>query len=330
MPSLNSLNLSAAIMHFILAIGFSIYFAILNNKYENTSIQGVELSIRDHGLSLTETKGIPCNNDATKYCISGNTPCVSNDFTYCDTSCNCVSSKWESQSSQKVDIKVLQGLLVSFFFITGSFHLYYYLGNGNPDDAPSFRNGYSRAIKNSNNFYRWIEYSITATMMLYIIALTSGVKDTNIYLLLFATNVTMISLGQQVEVAVRDGKSWWLPMITSFLLLISEFVVITRSFWQRLGQVNDFLKSSTNSSITGGRTIPEWLKAMIIVLFLLFSCFGIVSLYGAYYYKYAEYREEFYESIEKYYIILSFVAKATLGVFIAYGTSQRQKGWNQN
>lgn len=308
MLSLDCLNLSAAIMHFVLAISFIIYFAIINNKFDNTSIQGIELSIRDHDLQLIYLDNGTCQQ--------------SDDLTYCDASGNGVKSDWQSNLSTKVDIKVIQGLLISFFLITGSFHLYYYLGNGNPQYPPSVHNGYSRAIKNSNNFYRWIEYSITATMMLYIIALTSGVKDTNIYLLLFATNVTMISLGQQVEVAVRDGKSWWLPMITSFLLLISEFVVIIRSFWRRLDQVNGFLKENQHSSLTNGRTIPDWLKSMIIVLFLFFSCFGFVSLYGAY-------SRTKYETIEKIYIILSFVAKATLGVFIAYGTAQRQKGWNQ-
>jgi hypothetical protein len=308
MPSLNSLNLSAAIMHFVLAIGFSIYFAVLNNKYPNQPIQGVELSMRDHVLEL---------NDIT------DGSCESSDTTYCDSSGNGIVSEWKSKVTANVDIKVIQGLLVSFFFITGSFHLFYYLGNGNPEDEPTWRNGYSRAIKNSNNFYRWIEYSMTATMMLYIIAYTSGVKDTNIYLLLFATNVTMISLGQTIEVAIRDGKDWKLPMFTSFLLLIMEFVVIIRSFWQRLSQVNSFLTTSTLPSMTNGRTIPSWLNVMIIILFVFFACFGFVSLYGAY-------ANTKYESLEKTYIILSFVAKATLGAFIAYGTAQRQQGWRQN
>jgi hypothetical protein len=323
MPSLNSLNLAAAIMHFLLAIGFSGYFVYMNNTYPNQSIQGVELSMRDHVLELSDISGCtPPNtycdstgrNDDSKKCSPADT--------VCDASGNGITSTWKSQVTANVDIKVIQGLLVSFFLITGSFHLFYYLGNGNPDVPSTWRNAYSRSIQNSNNFYRWIEYSVTATMMLYIIAYTSGVKDTNIYLLLFSTNITMISLGQQVEVAVRDGKPWWVPMITSFILLIMEFVVIIRSFFQRINQVNSFLKNRPPYA-TGSREIPSWLTYMIFILFFFFACFGFVSVYGAY-------SKAKYERIEKFYIILSFVAKATLGAFIAYGTSQRQRGMNRN
>jgi hypothetical protein len=209
-------------------------------------------------------------------------------------------------------------MLIAFFVITGSFHLYYYLGNNElkEGESPTWRTGYTYVIKNQNNFFRWIEYSITATLMLYVIAYTSGVKDTNVYLLLYATNIAMIALGQQVEVAVRDGGDWITPMVTSFLLLFAEFSIIARSFWQRLGQVNAFLEE--NPSFSNGRRIPSWLNAMIIVLFLFFSCFGFLSLY-------ASIRGTPYETVEKGYIILSFAAKATLGMFIAYGTSQRQQ-----
>jgi hypothetical protein len=305
--SLRTLNLSASILHFTLAIAFGIYFANMNNTNPNQPVQGVELTVRDHTLDAQT--------------ITGN--CVPNDTTICDASGNGFQVSWTSALTQTFDIKTIQTMLISFFLITGSFHLYYYLGNEELADGEetTWRTGYTAAIKNQNNFFRWIEYSITATLMLYIIAFTSGVKDTNVYLLLYATNVAMIAMGQQVEVAVRDGKDWTIPMITSFLLLFAEFSVIIRSFWNRLAQVNEFLKE--NPSQTNNAQIPSWLNYMIIVLFLFFSCFGFVSLYGAY-------AKTSYESVEKAYIILSFVAKATLGVFIAYGTGQRQRGWRNN
>ena len=283
--SLRQLNLSAAILHYCLAISFSVYFSHINKKYGNDPVRGVELSMRDHTVKITDT---PDGDKAV----------------------------WESKETMKVDLKVIQGLLISFFFITGTFHLFYYIGNketSNPSQ-PNINNFYSNAIANQNNYFRWIEYSITATMMLYVIAYTSGVKDTNVYLMLFATNITMISLGQSIEVAVRDGKSWWIPMITSFLLLIAEFTVIMRSFWSRLKEVNDYLKTKP---LDENDKIPSWLNVMIVILFVFFSCFGFVSLIGAY-------KHVSYEKIEKIYLILSFVSKASLASFIAYGTGQRQ------
>lgn len=304
MFSLSQLNLYAAILHYLLAIGLTIYFWYINKKYKNQPIQGVELSVRDHAISLKATK---CNTPSIGACNSlGNT----------------VESKWLSNENGTVDVKVVQGMLIAFFLITGSFHLFYYIGDKSGGE-------YQRVIQGQNNYYRWIEYSITSTLMLYIIALVSGVKDTGIYMMLFATNIAMIYLGQIVEEYKRDSPNsnkWILPMTVSFMLLISEFSVIIRDFNKRISQVNDFLvenKNNPDTNLSSGKTIPSWLTYMIWVLFGFFSCFGFISLWGAY-------SNVKYESIEKAYIIASFLAKATLGFFIAYGTGQRQKGWSES
>ena len=103
--------------------------------------------------------------------------------------------------------------------------------------------------------------------MLYIIAFTSGVKDTNIYILLASMNVSMIAMGQLVEENIRDGKNWQLPMFIGFLLLVFEFSVICKDFWIRLGKINDFINQ--NPSYAGTQNIPDWINYMIIVLFIL-------------------------------------------------------------
>jgi len=299
MVSLQDLNLYAAILHYVLAISFLSYFIYLNGQYPNTPVQGVELSLRDHSISIFKQNRCDTNLGP------------------CDSSGNQITASWVSTESGNVDIKTLQGALISFFLITGSFHLFYYLSGKKEDGV------YNKVIENKNNYFRWIEYSITSTLMLYIIALTSGVKDTSIYMTLFSMNVSMIYTGQLVEVAARDGGDWKTPMILGFLLLFSEFSVIARAFWQRLDQVNSYLKNNINDPLTSGQTIPSWLNAMIIILFLFFSCFGFISLYGAY-------NNTPYESIEKWYLIASFGAKATLGLFISYGLGQRVKGWKNN
>ena len=60
---------------------------------------------------------------------------------------------------------------------------------------------------------------------------------------------------------------------------------------------------------------------MIFVMFLFYASFGFISLYGAY-------RGNSYEYaiIERLYILFSFISKASLGIFIAIGISQRQTG----
>jgi hypothetical protein len=183
---------------------------------------------------------------------------------------------------------------------------------------------YQTSIKNANNYFRWMEYSITSTLMLYAIALVSGVKDTNIYTMLAFNNIAMIYMGQLVEEKLKDKENpyiWIIPMFISWALLIAEWKVIIDNFRSRINQVTSFI-NNTDSSLTNGITIPSWIQYTVFILAFFFICFGFISLVGAIWgvnYAYIEYA----------YIIASFVAKATLGIFMAYGLGQRQNASNQ-
>jgi len=223
---------------------------------------------------------------------------------------NNITVGWSSVSSLKPTLTTVQGLLVAFFFITALFHFIYATSSLYPE-----------LITKRNNWLRWIEYSITSTIMLYIIALLCTVKDTNTYILLGSCNVIMISLGQLIEEKINMGQSPWIPMAASFFLLFSEFSVITRDFSRRINDVNSYIQSSPSSRLGIGK-IPTWIIYMLVILFLFFSCFGIVSLY------YSIYPDTSYEMVEKAYIILSLIAKTTLGGFLAYGTAFGQQKFN--
>jgi hypothetical protein len=213
--------------------------------------------------------------------------------------------KWTSYTEKSVSIHTVQYLLVGFFFITAIFHAIYYFTNDGL---------YNQMIQKQNNYLRWIEYAITSTMMLYVIALISGVKDVNVYRSIFIINIAMIYTGQLVEEKRVKGEDWRIPMILGFALLIVEFLIIVYDFQSRIEDVKKIAGAE-------GKTIPDWIKYMIWVLFLFFSSFGFISLYGAY-------SQSPYESVEKLYLLFSLLAKATLAGFIAYGTSQRQKSSN--
>lgn len=280
MLPLRQYNAVLAIIHLVLAIGFMMYFQHINSLYPNDPIQGVELSIRNHNLELTANQQ------------------------------NQVSGQWVSRQTQNVSIKTVQQLLVGFFLVTAAFHMIYYATHDGL---------YTKMINNGNNYLRWVEYSISSTMMLYIIALISGVKDDNVYKSIFAMNVAMIYTGQVVEEKIQRGENWYLPMFMGFMLLMAEFTIIVRDFQSRIADIKTF--TDANPSITNGRTIPEWIKYMVWVLFIFFSSFGFISLYGAY-------SGIEYEKVEGLYLLFSLLAKATLAGFIAYGTSRRQAAQN--
>lgn len=276
---LKTLNLIAFITHYMLAIFFIIFFIDLNKRYPSRPLPGVEISMKDHTLDL--------NTD-----LSGN-----------------IIVQWNSVNTSVWPVTSIQSMLVSFFFITGTFHLFYYY----KDDE------YQRVINNKNNFYRWIEYSITSTLMLFIMALVTGTKDRGVYMMLFSSNIAMIVAGQQVEEAVRENRDWYVPMATSFLLLLTEFAVIGRNFLTKIDTIQTFLDQNKSNPKVTAFYVPGWLKPMLVVLFLFYISFGLVSLYGAY-------SNENYETIESIYIILSLVSKATLGAFVGYGLGLRQEG----
>ena len=216
---------------------------------------------------------------------------------------------WTSVPAAAPTMNTVQLLVVLFFYITGLFHFIY-------ASTPL----YGSMIGQRNNWMRWVEYAITSTLMLYILAILCTVKDANVYYMLGSVNVIMISLGQMVEENIRNGTSPWLPILASFVLLFTEFGIIARDLLKRVNQVETYILSvTTNNTQAPLGPIPRWIAYMILVLFVFFSCFGLVSLYQCIY------PETRYESIETAYVILSFVAKATLGGFIAYGTAWGQQ-----
>jgi len=204
---------------------------------------------------------------------------------------------YQSQEMATPTLTTVEILAVSFFFITAIFHGYYFLtGHGR----------YPSMIGKKNNFVRWIEYGISSTIMIYIIAMMAGVKDINCYIAIGVLNIGMILQGQMVEQHIANNISPWIPLITGFLLLAGEIAIISREFDQRIHEASDIL----------GKSLPSWLPSMIYILFFMFALFGFVPILGIV-------LKLPYPTIERIYLWLSLLSKATLGSFLAYGLGQR-------
>ena len=211
---------------------------------------------------------------------------------------------WTSVTSLYTSFTTVQVLLVAFFYITALFHLIY-------ATSPL----YTSLIKNNNNWIRWIEYSITSTLMIYILALICTVKDTQTYILLGVCNITMILLGQFVEEKIKNKESALLPLCMSFFILLSEFGIIFREAANRLNQINAYISPNQ----TKPTNFPLWIFFAVPILFIFFGCFGGVAIFQSIF------PDTDYESIEKVYLILSLLAKTTLGGFLAYGCAWGQQ-----
>jgi hypothetical protein len=80
---------------------------------------------------------------------------------------------------------------------------------------PPFRVRYERCLAAGVNPFRWLEYSLSASLMVVLIAMLTGVADYVALLALFATNAAMIFFGWLMELLNppdRD-RTRWLPFV---------------------------------------------------------------------------------------------------------------------
>lgn len=202
--------------------------------------------------------------------------------------------------------KTVEYLIVSFFLVTAFFHLLY--------ATNAFGSGaYLRAIQNNNNYFRWIEYAISASIMIVIINLISGVKSLDANILSLVGSIAVMLQGNSVETSLRrnlDGyeknKDYIIPTVTGWILLTAIFGIVVKNFFQRISEVKD-----------AGFDIPSWIPAVIFPTIFWYVSFGVVQLVQIT-------RGGDYRKYEYTYLVLSLLSKAFLGIYLAFGLSQRE------
>lgn len=205
--------------------------------------------------------------------------------------------------SWSISGNLMKVLVIVYFFFTAFFHTLY--------ATDCFGTGaYTRAIANQNNYFRWIEYGISSTIMTFLIAIISGVKDLNTVILLLVMQIAMIACGQIVEAATGpNAKS--IKIVASFVgfvLLAGISFTFIRCFFTAL-----------NDGKNDGFDIPWYVWGIVFPLVIWYGSFGVVSLLQAFYGKHSVAQ---YIKYEKAYIMLSFFSKLNLGFFIAFGLTR--------
>jgi hypothetical protein len=153
---------------------------------------------------------------------------------------------------------------------------------------------YAEGLKNSRNIFRWVEYSLSSSVMIFLIAQLNGISEYAALLAIFGVNVSMILFGWLQEKYTEPGDGQWLPFIFGCIAGIIPWIII--------------LVQLLSPNGPSGSTAPGFVYAIVISLFLFFNCFALV--------QYKQYRAKGkwanYLRGEKAYIILSFTAKSLL------------------
>jgi len=160
---------------------------------------------------------------------------------------------------------------------------------------------YERNLLRNINYARWIEYSISASLMIVLIAMLPGITNLYTLIALFSLNATMISFGLLMERVNQDSDevTWW-PFAFGCLAGIVPWICITIAL--------------VLSTINGD--LPGFVIVIFVSLFFLFNCFGLnqwLQYRGGG--RYADYLYG-----EKVYVVLSLVAKSALAWQIFAGT----------
>lgn len=165
--------------------------------------------------------------------------------------------------------------------------------------ATAFRRTYDDDLRRGINRFRWVEYSFSATLMVVLIALYTGIDGIAALIGIAGANVAMILFGWLQESANPPGRS----------------SVTMRPFW--FGCVAGVAPwAAIGYNLAAAEEIPGFVVGIFVSLFLFFNSFALN--------QWLQYREvgpwRSYAFGEKAYLVLSLVAKSALAWQIFAGS----------
>ncbi|MFF1278454.1 heliorhodopsin HeR [Streptomyces marokkonensis] len=161
------------------------------------------------------------------------------------------------------------------------------------------RGTYERDLRRGINRFRWLEYALSATLMVLLIGFYSGITGLNAVIAVAGANIGMILFGWVQEVMNPPGRT-----VTTML-----------PFWfGTLVGVTPWVSIAYN--IAAADTVPGFVYGIVLVQAALFFSFGLN--------QWLQYREvgrwSDYAYGEKAYLVLSLVAKSLLAWQIFSGS----------
>ena len=222
------------------------------------------------------------------------------------------------ETVQTVDLK---NIVVAFFAITSLAHFLYatdFFGKG----------WYSSQVLGFGwNPFRWVEYSITAGLMIYLISIASGTKEQ-----ISAVSNALITPGLMIngftnERALQQNElhKWSLepsapkPKVDSSIVLsniIPAWVLFGVHWYVILSNYSKLSKEAENE----GKKLDTSVGFMVYSQLFFFSLFGVIQTYQVY--RWATLKvgriEPSYIVYEKAYIVLSAVTKLFLAGTVVY------------
>jgi len=159
--------------------------------------------------------------------------------------------------------------------------------------SPGVFGWYKRNLRYERNYGRWIEYSITSSLMIVLIAMVCGITDIAAMLAIFGVNASMILFGLLMEKYENPGEPNWLSFwFGSFAGIIPWIAIVV------------YLASPG----VDGASPPGFVWAILISYFVFFMSFAVNMFLQ--YRQVGRWRDYLFG--EKVYILLSLTSKSLL------------------
>ena len=160
--------------------------------------------------------------------------------------------------------------------------------------SPQFFGRYSAGLAQQRNYFRWVEYSISSSVMIVLIAQVTGVSDVTSLISIFGVNAAMILFGWLQEKYETPGNGGWLPFIFGCIAGIVPWVALMFYVFS-IGGPSD-------------SSAPGFVYGIVLSIFIFFNSFALVQWLQ--YKKVGKWSD--YLRGERTYVTLSLVAKSLL------------------
>lgn len=170
--------------------------------------------------------------------------------------------------------------------------------------SPPVRGWYLRNVRRGINPARWWEYSISASVMVVLIAMLSGVSEVTALVAIFGVNASMILFGLVMEYVNVDRETVnWRPFIYGCIAGSVPWIAIALQL----------IFSSTAADNADG--VPVFVYVIFGTLFVIFNLFAVNMWLQ--YRKVGRWADPIFA--EKVYLWLSLLAKSALAWQVYFG-----------
>ena len=163
---------------------------------------------------------------------------------------------------------------------------------------------YERNLAGGMNPGRWIEYALSSSVMIVVIATLAGIQEIGTLVAIFGINAAMNLFGWSMELANQGrAKVQWSHYVFGCIAGAVPWLVIFIALW-------------TSASEPGAAAIPGFVIAIFISLFISFNVFAFNMVLQ--YRRTGRWADYLYG--ERVYMFLSLFAKTLLAWQVFFGT----------